>query len=172
MNEDLGTISLCYSVKYERSSRHSAERLWQAITSPGEVSKWMAYPVTIDLRPGGEFSMDFRTTGGGEMRCVICRIEPGRAFAYVFEQSVCEWTIEAADEGCRYTFVQSGLADRGEREEELAAGWHGFYDQLDEYLDGIPLDLEKHRARWLERLPAYRERLRAVLPPAAMAVND
>ncbi|OAI40137.1 hypothetical protein AYO38_06410 [bacterium SCGC AG-212-C10] len=169
MTDDLGTISLRYSLKYERTSKHPVERLWQAITTASDVSAWMGYPVTVDLRLGGEYRMDFRATGGGQMQCVICRVEPNRTFAYVHGHSYCEWSLEPAADGCRYTFVQNGLVDRGEGEEELVAGWHGFFDQFDDYLDGMPLDLPKHQATWERLKTPYRQRLEALRSASTVA---
>ncbi|OAI40136.1 hypothetical protein AYO38_06405 [bacterium SCGC AG-212-C10] len=166
MDDNLGTISLCYAVRYERTSRHSADRLWKAISRAEEVSAWMDYPASIDLQLGGAYFVDFSKASEGEIAGVICRLEPGRVLGYVWGWSVCEWTIEADGDGCRYTFIQNGLADRGEGEEGLIAGWHGFFDQLDEYLDAIPLDLARHRATWNERKAPYRSLLRAKLPAA------
>jgi uncharacterized protein YndB with AHSA1/START domain len=164
MNDELGEISVCYSVKYVRRSRHPVARLWRAITDSNEVSAWMGYPTSIDLRPGGVFAMDFRKTDGSVMDCVIFRVEPEEVLAYAWERSVCEWTVEPDGEGSRYTFIQNGLPDRGDGEEELVAGWQGFFDQLDEYLDGVPLDVQKHEATWERRKEPYRDLLAAAFP--------
>ncbi len=63
---DLGKISLCYSVTFDRRSRHSPSRIWSAITDSDEVSRWMGYyPARIDLRIGGQehFCRDRRSSG-------------------------------------------------------------------------------------------------------------
>lgn len=80
MNEP-GEITRCYSLRYERRSRHSPERLWRAIMDPGELSRWMSYPARVDLRVGGDYSVDFSRTSEGTLEGVIVRIEPARRLA-------------------------------------------------------------------------------------------
>ena len=66
-------------------------------------------------------------------------------------------------DGCRYRFVHSGLAWRDVDDEEgLAAGWHLFFDRLDLFLGGAPIDLPVMGARWEELKPVYRARLDAI----------
>ena len=64
MNE-LGEITRCYSLRYERRSKHSPERLWRALTDQSELSRWMSYPARVDLRVGGDYAVDFSRTGEG-----------------------------------------------------------------------------------------------------------
>jgi hypothetical protein len=77
--------------------------------------------------------------------------------------SVCEWTIEDREGGCVYTFIHNGQTDRGEGEEGLAAGWHGFLDQLDMHLDSVAFRKEDQAAQWEAMHAPYRELLDAAL---------
>jgi uncharacterized protein YndB with AHSA1/START domain len=162
MTDDIGTITKCYTVIYERRSKHSAARLWRAITEPDEVEKWMGGPAKVDLRPGGEWVVDF-TGEDGVLDGVIVRVEHERQLGYVWGWSYVEWVITDGEDGCTYTFVQNGLADRGEDEEGLPAGWHEFFDRLDNHLEGVYLTADEHKARWIELKPAYRKQLDAVI---------
>lgn len=161
MSEELGTVTPCYTIAFERRSKHSAERLWLALTSPDEVEKWMEGPAKVDLRVGGEWFVDFPDQSDGDLVGVIVRVEPERVLTFAWGLSVVEWTIIAAADGCTYTFVQTGLADRGLDEEGLPAGWHAFLDQLDEHLDGISTSADERKARWEQLKPPYRELLDA-----------
>ena len=67
MTDRLGKITRCYTIRYDRHSKHSPSRLWAAITRADEVSAWMDYPAKIDLRVGGEWHVDFGRTGDGEL---------------------------------------------------------------------------------------------------------
>jgi uncharacterized protein YndB with AHSA1/START domain len=163
-DERLGTITPCYKIAFERSSRHSPSRIWQAITTSSEVSAWMEYPSTVDLRVGGGWSVDFSRTGGGDFPAVIARIEPERLLTLVDGLSVVEWRIEALDEGSRYSFVQSGLPDRGGGEQVLCAGWHAFLDQFERYLDGAPLQTADEDLQWERLKSLYTSLLDAALP--------
>jgi uncharacterized protein YndB with AHSA1/START domain len=163
-DERLGTITPSYTIAFKRASRHSPARLWRAITTGSEVSAWMGYPAKVDLRVGGGWFVDFSRTGGGDLPGVIIRIEPEQVLTYAENLSVIEWRIEAAGEGCRYSFVQSGLPDRGDGEEVLCAGWHAFLDQFEGYLDGATPGSDDEDPNW-ERLKSfYKEQLRLALP--------
>ena len=123
----------------------------------------MDFPTKIDLRVGGEYLVDFGSTDQGAIHGVIARIEPGRLLAYVWGWSVVEWSIEAAPDGCSYTFVQNGLADRGDDEEGLAAGWHEFLDRLDGHLDGEYIPRAQQKENWESLKPPYRMMLEAAI---------
>jgi uncharacterized protein YndB with AHSA1/START domain len=171
MKDDLGDITNCYTITFTRRSKHSAARLWRALTDPDEVAQWSEAPADVDLRVGGTYTLFAGNESHEE--CVIVRVEPERVLAYVWgmgrpgawgnHASVVQWTIEDEGDGCTYTFVHNGCADRGEGEAGLAAGWHGFLDQIDKHLDGETWSKEQAVADW-ERLHApYDERLNAVL---------
>ena len=149
MESKLGQIERCYRVTFRRRSVHSVTRLWRAITEPNELSAWMnpKGPVRVDLRPGGEYRVDFHGTGADPLDGILVRVETERRLAYVWGWSYVEWVLEADGEGSQYTFIQNGLADRGRDsdEEGLPAGWHGYFDQLDDYLEGIRRTDEPHR---------------------------
>ncbi|MGE3073282.1 MAG: SRPBCC domain-containing protein [Dehalococcoidia bacterium] len=136
---DLGTITKSYTVRYERTSRHSAERLWRAITDPAEVTKWMQYPARIDLRVGGAYYVDYAKTNEGCLDGIIVAIEPARLLRYAWGTTIVEWSIESLESGCAHTFSQFGLPDRGPGEEGLVAGWHAWLDDIEKYLDGLAL---------------------------------
>ena len=145
---DLGTFTHCYTIRYDRTSKHSPERLWRAITDPEEVTSWMQYPARIDLRVGGDYFVDFSKTNSGCLDGIIVAIAPARLLRYAWGTSIVEWTMEATVEGCKHTFLQSGLPDRGPGEEGLVAGWHAWFDDLDLYLDGQALPHLADRSDW------------------------
>jgi uncharacterized protein YndB with AHSA1/START domain len=169
MNDELGTISICYSLQLKRRSRHSPARLWRAITTPDEVAKWMGFPAHIELRPGGDYTVDFDAANPGDkLDGVIIKAEPERLLRYAWGHSVVDWSIEPDGDGCRHTFVQAGLTPRDVADEEgLVAGWHDFLDSLDEYLDGVARPEAAHAtARWEGLKVRYRPRLAEVLGDA------
>jgi uncharacterized protein YndB with AHSA1/START domain len=157
MNDDLGEISICYSVTFTRTSKHSAARLWRAITEPEEVERWMGFPAHIDLRPGGAYVLDFDSlTPGDKLDGTVIKVDPERLLRYAVGTTVVNWAIEPDGDGCRHTFSQAGLPPR-EGEEGLVAGWHDGLDSLDEYLDGEPrTSWEQSRERWSELKGRYR----------------
>ena len=160
---DLGAITPCYSVTFQRHVNHTPERLWRAITDSSEVSRWMDYPTRIEPHRGGDYYVDFSRTDGGELDGVIVRVEPERELAYAWGTSVVYWSLTPVADGCDYTFGQTGLAFRPiDAEEGLAAGWHVWLDMLDAYLDGTSSSREEQDSAWLALMPPYRERLSAI----------
>jgi uncharacterized protein YndB with AHSA1/START domain len=161
---DLAEITPCYTITFNRTSKHPPERLWRAITDPREVERWMSYPTKIDLRVGGEYDVDFSRTMDGGLDGIIVRIEPERRLAYVWGLSVLEWVIEPYASGSRYKFIHHGQGPGSvEKEAGIAGGWHLWFDALDEHLDGKPPRPED-QALYAELEVAYRSRLQAVLP--------
>ncbi len=157
--DEFGEISRCYTVKFERRSKRSADRLWRAITDSDELTKWMRYPIKVDLRRGGEFYADFSPED--PIHGVITALDPGKVFAYSWGRSVVEWTVEPDGEGSKYTFIHQGL-DRFDGDEGLYAGWHGFLDALDLHLDGEAMTKEEDAAEWERLKPIYKERLDSI----------
>jgi uncharacterized protein YndB with AHSA1/START domain len=168
MNDELGTISISYSLKLERRSKHSTARLWRAITMPHEVAKWMGFPARIDLRPGGEYTIDFGAKNPGDkLDGVIVKVEPGRLLRYAWGHSIVDWSMEPDGAGCRHVFIQAGLTPRPVADEEgLVAGWHDFLDSLDEYLDGRERDPGSTTENWERLKVRYRPLLAEVLGAA------
>ena len=166
MNDDIGEITPCYTVTFRRTSKHPAKRLWSAITDANEITRWMDYPARVELKRGGDWHIDFSRSNDGVLDGVIVRVEPERVLTYVWGLSLVEWTLEdQPGSGCKYRLVHAGLADRGEGEEGLPAGWHEFLDRLDRHLDGGYYTVPEQRANW-ERLKApYLEQLDRVLVP-------
>jgi uncharacterized protein YndB with AHSA1/START domain len=38
--------------------------VWRALTDSAELTRWLGYPTQIEPRVGGQFSIDYRPTGG------------------------------------------------------------------------------------------------------------
>jgi uncharacterized protein YndB with AHSA1/START domain len=152
-------------VTFKRRSRHSPARLWRAITDAAELAAWMEVPgaARVDLRAGGEYWVPFKADGSDALDGVVVKVEAERVLRYAWGRSVVEWEIEAEGDGCVYTFLQQGLAYRNIPDEPgLPAGWHGWLDMFDAYLDGASIPKEKQDADWTALQPAYRERLDAI----------
>ncbi len=161
----LGEITPCYTMRFERASKHPAKRLWRAITDPAEVTQWMGMPsARIDLRVGGDYSVEFTPSEAGMLEGVIVRVEAERTLAYVWGVSVVEWTISPLDDRCRFTFVHHGQPPGMVDEEAgIAAGWHEWLDDLDTYLHGGSPEHTPARAEEFKQ--SYTMRIARVLNP-------
>jgi uncharacterized protein YndB with AHSA1/START domain len=173
MTDELGDVTKSYTITFHRRSKHSAARVWRALTDPDEVERWTEAPAKVDLRVGGSYVL-FAEADEPEA-CVIVQIEPEHVLTYVWglsnppawgrRASVVQWTIDGDEDGdgCTLTFVHNGCADRGDGEEGLAAGWHGFLDQLDGHLDGTTISADEGKEIWERRHEPYLERLTAAI---------
>jgi uncharacterized protein YndB with AHSA1/START domain len=165
MNEELGEIKASYGVWFRRRSKFPPSRVWRAISNADEVSRWMTYPARIDLRPGGEYFVDFSRTDEGALDGIISHLEPGRRLPFVWGTSTVEWVLEPDGTGTKYLFAHHGQYPRPIADEEgLAAGWHSWLDDLDyviEHGTASP-DAQRHD-RWLALKPSYRSSIESVI---------
>jgi uncharacterized protein YndB with AHSA1/START domain len=159
---ELGEITRCWTITFERRSKHPVEQVWRTITDPERVSTWMRYPARIDLRVGGDWFVDFGDKG--ELDGVIVRVESERRLRYAWGISMLEWELEADGAGTRYRFMHHGQTPGTTTPEEgLAAGWHAFLESLAVHLEGGSYGASDDQAVIDEVTPAYRERLEALL---------
>src|SRR4029077_13260225 len=99
--EQHGEMVTC---RFERLLRHPVEVVWQAITEPDEIERWMGTRPEIDLRPGGRYVTRHRT--GDEVLDLIPRLEPPRLLEHTFWEHVnpsarVTWELSPAGDGCR-----------------------------------------------------------------------
>jgi uncharacterized protein YndB with AHSA1/START domain len=89
---DLGAVEPTYTITFTRRTKHSAKRVWRAITEPSEIEAWMDFPVaSADMRQGGHLCIDFSRTVSGRpsadahdgngLDAVVVYVEPERALA-------------------------------------------------------------------------------------------
>lgn len=163
MNE-VCRVTDCYTITFERSSRHSAARVWRAITEPAEVGAWLEGRATIDLRRGGEWFVDYG--GDDTIDAIIVHVEKERRLAFVWGSSVVEWTLEPDGDGCKLTLVHNGAGSEAFGDRGCVVGWHGSLDELGRYIDGVALSADERRAHWDAIVAEYRshfsERLEAI----------
>lgn len=173
-----GEISVCYSVRFERRSKHPASRLWRAITDPEELAQWWGMPrARVDLRPGGEYFVEFPPANPNDLEGVLTHVEPERRLRYVWGLSVIEWEIDWEPDpgepgsGCAYRFTHHGQPPGLiEHEGGIAAGYHAGFYRLDAYLDGATF--RGATRLWEELLPVYAERIREALAQGATEIQS
>lgn len=120
-----------FAVRFEREYPTTPADLWDAVTAPDRLERWLA-PVTGDPRPGGEVVLRF-PDGDVTLRVVSC--EPPRALAleWVHPQpgvapSVVTAELTPAGEGCRLVLDHSRLTRIGAAGH--SAGWHWYLANL------------------------------------------
>ncbi len=141
------------SVSFERVFGHPVERIWEMISTPDGLERWLA-PANVDLRVGGLVDIDFGEGGvvGGEILSLV----PGEVLEYVWRfvgepDSVIRFELEPAIGGTRLKLTHRLLpSDQGVG---YGAGWHAHLDQLASALDGD--DDFDWDGRFGELLPEY-----------------
>jgi uncharacterized protein YndB with AHSA1/START domain len=149
-------------VRFERHLAHPIERVWAALTEPGELLGWWG-AAEIDLTEGGRFSMRWLNadTDGNAvvMDAVITRLEPPRLLETVGEpHGTLRWELRPEAGGTTLTF-SSTLELPEEYRTMVLAGWHYHLDALAESLAGRSVDLvHLPNARWEEIHDGYKAR--------------
>ncbi|MGO9247223.1 MAG: SRPBCC domain-containing protein [Solirubrobacteraceae bacterium] len=66
---------LC-SLRLTRRYAATPEEVWNALSDPESLSRWLAVPHMIELRRGGRFELE--SVGGGRVEARVREIEPGQ----------------------------------------------------------------------------------------------
>jgi uncharacterized protein YndB with AHSA1/START domain len=127
------------------------ERVWAVVTEAKHIGTWFGDAgATIDLRPGGLMTCEWREYGTGHYR--VERVEPPRCFSYHWlrggaaepepaRSTLVELTLTPDAGGTRLRVVESGFRTLDLPEERRAdevkrhtAGWKLELDHLVEYI--------------------------------------
>jgi uncharacterized protein YndB with AHSA1/START domain len=115
-----------------RELRHSPERVWQALTDPGQLREWAPFVVDGNL---GMVGATVKLTWVGNPTPIDTRVTRADA-PKVLEYGDIRWELEAVDGGTRLTLwhsIDRRFISWG------AAGWHIAFDILDRLLAGKPI---------------------------------
>lgn len=131
------------SVTLVRRIKAPPARIWAAITRPELMIQWWgpdAGPTLraeADVRPGGRFSIVFRTLDGEEYNPtgVYREVVPDRKLVLTWEwpgmaerESLVTFLIEPIDIGAELTLTHEQLPEDARASHE--AGWNGLVDKL------------------------------------------
>ncbi|MFS0704530.1 SRPBCC family protein [Cellulomonas sp. 179-A 9B4 NHS] len=131
-------------VRFERWYATTVDDLWEAVTAPARVARWLG-PLYVDPRVGGRYELrmgedvpDADDSATGEV--LVC--EPPRALAvtWVFPDETVtrvDVALRPDGDGTRLLLRHTGLADASAR--GYGGGWHACLDQLDDHLAGRPV---------------------------------
>ena len=127
-------------------------RVWQAVTSAEEISKWFGDVVEVDLQPGGNARFGW-SDYGDVFEAVVVAVEEPTRFSYSwaidsnlpYEETIAclvEFNLEAEGENTRLTLVESGFAQIPDEVYQKhfdanSGGWDSELADLVEYLDAI-----------------------------------
>jgi uncharacterized protein YndB with AHSA1/START domain len=153
---DLARFIDHWTIEFVRIYPHPIERVWRAVTDPAEVAIWFIPPTVWEPRTGGAYR--FHNDGFAGIVQVadpprLIRFrgpQPGGA-ASPGDGSYFQFELEPVEGGTRLRYLQHADPNTVDREEPQRnhaapgrpgslAGWHAAFDELDELLDGAPIN--------------------------------
>lgn len=114
-------------VEYSVEIDAPPERVFDVLTDPQEVERWIASKAEIELQPGGKYLLGWEGMEG--MKIVELVDNQKLAFTMVGMEpdsdTVVTWTLEGSGGKTRLTLVHSGFG-LDEKTEGIQAGWRNF----------------------------------------------
>ena len=177
---DLGTIEQQggrHVLRYERRLDHTVERVWAALTDPGELRGWLAAAEELDLREGGAIALRWLNVPddpkewegqvdipedhdmSAPVRGTITRLEPPHLIEYETDQmGLLRWELRGEGDVCTLTFTNTIELPEGHPPDQTLAGWHIHLDHLEDALRGQPADWDNWTEKYIDRWSAIRDR--------------
>jgi uncharacterized protein YndB with AHSA1/START domain len=172
-----GTVELIdgrHVLNFERSLAHPVERVWAALTEPGELAGWLA-EADLDLVEGGSIVLRWQNhvteedaerygielpedySGPPVIHGTITRLDPPRLVEWDTEgHGLLRWELRAQGDGCVLTFTNTLPPDADFPIPQSLAGWHGHLELLEDALAGRPADWPNWPIeRWAEVRDRY-----------------
>jgi uncharacterized protein YndB with AHSA1/START domain len=124
-----------------RELRHPAERVWRALTEPGELRGWFPAAVELDLRLDGVVTFTFEEDPGApvdeQSSGVIRAYEPLKLIEYTWGAEVLRWELTPTATGC--ILQLTATYDDRPGSASFAGGWTLCFDALERVLgDRVP----------------------------------
>ncbi|KXK61390.1 ATPase [Micromonospora rosaria] len=98
---------------------HPPTRVWAALTTGAELSRWFPCRVEIDARPGGSLTLDFGD--GAPETAPITEFDPPRVLAFTWSGEHLRWTLAEDGDGCLLRLSNTVLDP--DWTAHTAAGW-------------------------------------------------
>ncbi len=128
------------TLTFERRLSHPVDRVWRAITDPGELEHWFPSVVQAELRVGGAMTFTFEghrlPDGSNSMPGEVTELDPPRLFGFYWGEDHLRFELEPVDGDSRCALrltVALGMLDKAARD---AAGWHVCLDRLERFVAG------------------------------------
>lgn len=125
-------------LRFERTLRHSPEKVWRVVTDPSEMKHWFPAEVEID---GTKLRFTFPESApvdadGGEGE--LLESDPPKVFAFRWERDVLRFEILPREDGCLLvlTAVVTSRITAGRD----APGWLTCLDALVAHADGVEFE--------------------------------
>lgn len=118
-------------LRMQRRLAHPPQRIWRALTEPGQLAAWFPCEAAPELRVGGVVRFGFGGDG------TVTDLDPPRLLAYTWESDHLRWELRADGDGTLLILVHT-FDDRAGAA-SFATGWHTCLLGLDQLLAGRPV---------------------------------
>ncbi|MFI5695073.1 SRPBCC family protein [Kribbella sp. NPDC051586] len=136
MTETLSSENGRTVLRMRRELRHPAEKVWRAITEPGQLAGWFPAAVELDLRLDGVVRFTFEEDPGApvdeQSTGVIRAYEPPHLIEYTWGDEVLRWELLPTAAGC--TLQLTATYDDRAGSASFAGGWTLCFDALERVL--------------------------------------
>lgn len=151
-----------WTLVFVRELEHSPERVWRALTDPGELAQWAPFDADRDLARPGAATLNMAGGPAPEpLPAEVRRADFPRLLEYTWGEDLLRWELEPTRSGTRLTLHHT-VGDRGWLS-KVAAGWHICLDVADRLMAGAPVGrivADQARAHGWDRLESeYGQRL-------------
>jgi uncharacterized protein YndB with AHSA1/START domain len=139
-------------IRFTRRLPHPVDRVWEALTDPGELHRWWG-DTELDLVEGGRFALRWRNTdehgNAATLDGAITKLDPPRSLEITADwgmtgspdpgsPTTLTWELEPDGDDTMLHFPNT-VADPADP--RTAAGWHLHLDALATVLDGGEVDI-------------------------------
>jgi len=147
-----------WTLVFVRDLRHAPEKVWAALTEPGQLRAWAPFAPDRDLAGTGPATLTMLDTDSATATAaVVLRADPPTLLEYTWGEDLLRWELAPATAGTRLT-LRHRIADR-DWLAKVAAGWHLCLDVAERLLDGQPVPPirgeEARKHGWDELNDAY-----------------
>src|ERR1019366_10465926 len=138
-----------YTMEFVRHYPHPIERVWRAVTEPGELAQWLIPPSVWELKSGGAYPFHDDAFSG-----VIEAVDPPRFIRFNFADpteagSYFQFELSTEAGGTRLRYLQHAAPGTARPWQPPHAwdtpwgggnlgGWHSAFEELADLLDGVP----------------------------------
>lgn len=122
-----------WTLVFTRDLRHPPEKVWAALTEPGQLKEWAPFEPDRDLATPGAATLVMDGAGTEE---TILKADRPRLLEYTWGGDLLRWELEPTESGTRLRL--SHTMPGPEWAARNAAGWHVCLDSADLLLAGTP----------------------------------
>lgn len=156
MDGTIKEISGGKAIQFRRLLRHSRDQVWQAITEPGFIQKWLTAEAVLEPFEGG--ILELRWDNGDIVTGSVMTYEPHAALTYTWIEetsgrSIVSFKLKETEQGTLLTLEHAFSKTDGLP--SFLSGWHVHLDVLELVLNGESFEFPWARQKELQL--AYKE---------------